>query len=357
LRWHSGCKTPAEDAKDPVMIRRMPPRYISFVGSIVLTGCGISLPSRGPDAGGAGGPNGSGAGGQAGAAGRGGVGGLSAGTGAGGAGGDGAGSGGIAGGGIGGGGPGGSAGTSVGPGGAGGAGASGRGGAGGQAGSTAVGGQGGGRKCPPADMLIILKVSGSMNNDVNDQPCTGGCGASSKWSLLTSSLNGLIGQTQSSVDWGLKLAASATSACTLASGTEVPVAPNDASPIMTSIAAVTPGGSSPIQATMGAGVAYLQSLSDTNPKYILFAADGDPGCLPGGGSSITGEVDAVTAAAVAGFPTFVLGIGGTAALDSIALAGGVPQTGAATSSYQVNETAQLQAAIAKAVGSAANCQP
>jgi hypothetical protein len=212
--------------------------------------------------------------------------------------------------------------------------------------------------CGPVEILIVLKKSGSMANDVNDQPCAGGCGANSKWSQLTTSLNMLTSQTQSTVAWGLKLAASTSSGCTLSAGVEVAVAANNATPIMTAIAAITPTGSSPSQAAMSAGVGYLQALSDTNPKYLLLATDADPGCLPGGGSN-NAIVASVTAAATAGFSTFILGVdntaSGAATLNAAALAGSVPQMGATTSFYRVNDIGQLEAAIAKVV-SMAPCQ-
>jgi hypothetical protein len=213
--------------------------------------------------------------------------------------------------------------------------------------------------CGPVDMLIVLKVSGSMANDVNDQPCAGGCGANSKWSQLTASLNMLTGQTQSTVAWGLKLAVSTSSSCALSPGVETSVATNDATRIMTAIAATTPAGSSPSQAAMSAGVGYLQMLSDTNPKYLLLATDADSGCLPGGGSN-NAIVASVAAAATAGFSTFILGIdntaSGAATLNAAALAGRVPQMGAATSFYRVSDIAQLEAAIAKVAGPTATCQ-
>ena len=60
-----------------------------------------------------------------------------------------------------------------------------------------------------------------------------------------------------------------------------------------------------------------------------------------------------------GFKTFVVGIGdtmGAATLDQMAVNGGMPQTGAATSFYQVTDTASLVAALQTILGRVGNCQ-
>src|SRR5262245_54403242 len=59
-------------------------------------------------------------------------------------------------------------------------------------------------KLPP-DILIVLDASGSMNEDSNNMSCTNGCGANSKWALLTPALNQVVMDTQTDVNWGLKL--------------------------------------------------------------------------------------------------------------------------------------------------------
>jgi hypothetical protein len=67
-----------------------------------------------------------------------------------------------------------------------------------------------------------------------------------------------------------------------------------------------------------------------------------------------GAEQAVASALAAGFPTFVIGIGATMAettLNQLALKGGVPQQGAATSFYQVGDTAGLVAALGRILGS------
>jgi hypothetical protein len=68
---------------------------------------------------------------------------------------------------------------------------------------------------------------------------------------------------------------------------------------------------------------------------------------------------AVAAAATSGFPTFVIGVGMTgpdATLNAMATAGGMPQTGAATSFYSVTGTASLVTALNAILGRVASCK-
>jgi hypothetical protein len=72
-----------------------------------------------------------------------------------------------------------------------------------------------------------------------------------------------------------------------------------------------------------------------------------------------GAEQAVTDAFNMGLPTFVIGIGdtmGTATLNQMAMNGGMPQAGAATSFYQVTDTASLVTALQTILGKVASCQ-
>ena len=57
----------------------------------------------------------------------------------------------------------------------------------------------------PPDILVLLDASGSMNEDLANQSCTGGCGANSKWSQMTAALTQVVAQTDATVNWGLKM--------------------------------------------------------------------------------------------------------------------------------------------------------
>ena len=135
-------------------------------------------------------------------------------------------------------------------------------------------GQGGGQQCGsvdrpssklPPDILIVLDASGSMNEDSANASCTGGCGANSKWALLTPALNQVVMQTETEVNWGLKLFADTNNTCGVgANMAAVPVGANNAAAIAAAIAArtdaagnVTNGSRTPTRAAEDAAVTYL----------------------------------------------------------------------------------------------------
>ena len=97
------------------------------------------------------------------------------------------------------------------------AGTSGRGGVAGQGGSFECGSADRPSSLLPADILIVQDASGSMNQDTNNQTCANaGCGATSKWALMTPAINEVVFQTQTTVNWGLKLFADTDAMCGVA---------------------------------------------------------------------------------------------------------------------------------------------
>jgi von Willebrand factor type A domain-containing protein len=228
----------------------------------------------------------------------------------------------------------------------------------------------------PPDILIVQDRSGSMDDDGNDRPCNnnnGGCGSTSKWAQVTAAINAVVMQTQSTVNWGLKFFADSDNVCGVSPNTvAVAVAPNNATPIAAAITASTSanggvlnGSSTPTEQAVRAGITYLQSLTDTNPKYILLATDGLPNCVPNQrattGDNSAGAEAAVSDAKTAGFPTFVVGIAtdrdamATDTLNTMAMDGGEAQANAATAYYSVADTATLEAALQTIVGITASC--
>ena len=196
------------------------------------------------------------------------------------------------------------------------------------AGGGGAAGAGGGASCAsfshpasrlPPDILVVLDASGSMNDDPDNATCSGGCGAASKWSLMTAALTQVVSQTEANVNWGLKLFADASSTCGVNNVAAVPIGAGNAALIANAIAGrtdasgnVANGSSTPTRRAEEAAVTYLNTLTDLNPKYILLATDGLPNCTPGSSSATVddtaGAVAAVTGARTAGYPTFVVGI-------------------------------------------------
>jgi hypothetical protein len=217
----------------------------------------------------------------------------------------------------------------------------------------------------PPDILIIQDRSLSMNNDSNDQSCGGtrgqggNCGANSKWSQVTAAIESVV-TASSSVNWGLFYFGNGVSQCGVNTTADIPVSANSAAQIVASLAANSPNGATPTGATVNNAVAYMQTLTDLNPKFLLLATDGQPNCLNGdvNTTDVAGATNAVANALAAGFPTFVVGIGNVAAataLDGMAQAGGEAQTGGTTSYYAVSDTAGLVSTLNAIVGLAASC--
>ena len=224
-------------------------------------------------------------------------------------------------------------------------------------------------KLPP-DILVVLDASGSMNNDISDAQCTNGCGATSKWALMTPALNQVIMQTQTEVNWGLKMFAD-DSMCAVNNNVSVPVGANTAAAIANAIQGrtaanmgVTNGSRTPTRLAETAGANYLRGLNDMNPRFILLATDGLPNCAPGNNDTAAddsaGAVMAVADAAMNGIPTFVVGIAtsgmGSASttLSNMANAGGYPRA-ASPSYYSVDSASEFVSVLQTLVGVAGTC--
>jgi hypothetical protein len=246
-------------------------------------------------------------------------------------------------------------------------------------GSAGMTGSGGGVECGafdkpssklPPDILIVLDASGSMDQDATNAMCSGGCGAMSKWALMTPAINTVVQQTETDVNWGLKFFADMGTTCGVAANTvAVNVAPMNAAMVASAITGRTSGNGgvangsrTPTRAGENAAVTYLTGLADTNPKFIVLATDGSPNC-PATGSTdnddTAGAVGAVRAAKTAGIPTFVVGIsaGGAPemALNMMAVEGGYPQVGQPTQYYPVSSTNEFAAVLRTLVGMASTC--
>jgi len=231
-------------------------------------------------------------------------------------------------------------------------------------------GTGGGTECgrinfpveaKPADMLLVLDRSSSMTEGSTP----------TKWTQVVPALESVVNATSSSLWWGLKVFPIGTdSQCTQGTypaGVVVDVAANNASVMIPAIDATPPtGNGTPTADAVNEAVKYLQSLSDSNPKYILLATDGEPSC-----NGMTGKTDgtgarksAITAvdnAATLGFHTFVVGIStskdtASATLDSMASAGLEPAAAPSTTKYYMASTQdQMVAAFNEITKVARSC--
>jgi hypothetical protein len=226
----------------------------------------------------------------------------------------------------------------------------------------------------PPDILIVQDKSGSMANDDNDKGCTGGCGSNAKWAQVSSALTTIVTSTDQSINWGLKFF-SDDGACGASADPVVKVGAGNGSAVAGAISAAKTGGNTPTRDAITTGVTYMSTLTDTNPKYMLLATDGLPNC-PVGCAGMTGKLPssctntdnpsedmaaemAVSAAVAQGFKVFVIGIGNVATaqatLNQLAINGGVPQTGAATSYYAATDPTALENALNAIIGQVASC--
>ena len=188
------------------------------------------------------------------------------------------------------------------------------------------------------DILLVLDRSSSMNDDSNETSCAGGCGAKSKWALLSAAIGRMVID-HPSLNWGLAPFGS-DDACGVNAGVEVDVAPDAASSIELALAATTPGGAAPTAAAILAASGYLHALPDSNPKYILLASDGRSGCATGGGAEAAADAANAVASAFQGrIPTFVVGMvpawdtTATGSLNLMADNGGQPSLGTANTFF------------------------
>lgn len=228
-------------------------------------------------------------------------------------------------------------------------------------------------KTLPPDIMIVMDRSLSMTDDVNGQACAGGsmsgngnCGDLSKWSQTIAAIKDVVNATQVKVNWGLFYLGAEPTQCGVATSPVVNVTAGNSYDLIASTLdgeQFTGQIGTPTAGAVKNAVAYLQTLTDQNPKFLLLATDGEPNCANGGSvntSDATGATNAIKNAKSLGIPTFVVGIAttsvaaATTALNSAAVAGGYPLTGA-TQYYAVSDTQALSDALNQIVGLATSC--
>jgi hypothetical protein len=227
----------------------------------------------------------------------------------------------------------------------------------------------------PVEIFLVMDRSASMEDDAAGNAAT--ATSPSKWSQVIPALSMTILQADPTISWGMKSFPEDGSSC--ASGTvtnkiDVPIAAGNAAALNTAVLALNDmGNGTPTGAAIRVAVSYLQGLAatDDSRKYLLLATDGEPSCAGSAGAlssdstaARTDAVAAVTAAAAAGFHTFVVGVATTKATDSatlnmLAIAGLEPSSDTrpgATRFYLASNQAQLVTTLEGIVNPvASNC--
>jgi hypothetical protein len=225
----------------------------------------------------------------------------------------------------------------------------------------------------PPDVLIIQDKSGSMNEDDSGR---GSGGPNSKWTQMAAALKQVVMANDQQINWGLKFFSdSDAQPCDATGAPVVTIGTGNYGPISTAIDGTMPGGNTPTRDAVTTGATYLSGVKDSNNKYILLATDGLPNC-PTGCASMSKPSNSCTqtdnsgedqAAAQAigdalnnyGIKTFVIGVGDVATaqntLNNFAVAGGLPQKGAATSYYAATDPTALENALNALLGAVFSC--
>lgn len=231
----------------------------------------------------------------------------------------------------------------------------------------------------PPEVLLVLDQSASMSED-------------GLWPFVQPAVLQVVKETENDLNWGLLLyplqKMGECTAASLPSATKVDVAMGlrNYSAIADKVPATAEGDGTPTDSAILEATKYLAGLGTPNPKYILLATDGAPSCVGAaknsGGSgatkpSVVAAVNAVTSAAAAGIPTFVVGAAKASSssslmvLNGLADAGGfaLPHTpcpsGASASQctgpeylgfYLATDQAKLVAAFKSIIGNLNTCQ-
>jgi hypothetical protein len=221
----------------------------------------------------------------------------------------------------------------------------------------------------PPDVLLLLDRSSSMyytiaqdcfcsdadaaaSGTTQYSLCTNMTDCQTRWSAIQPAVSDTVKNTPD-VNWGLKFFPTANAAqCSVSDTIEVPIAANNADAVSSQVQSATVSLSTPTASAIDKSVAYLKTLTDNRPRFILLATDGQPNCR--GGNIMTTDLQGATTSATnsyrAGFPVYVVGIGPNLSnLSQIAQAGGTNDY------YQVSSSQDLVDAFATISKLVASC--
>jgi len=180
-------------------------------------------------------------------------------------------------------------------------------------------------------MFIMMDKSVSMgcsaSNDTCDNMTVGLQPPPTRWSAATDAINAFLASPSSTgigVGIGFFEGPDFCNAAAYAVPT-VPIEalPGTASAISSALATNSPGGTTPTEPALAGAIEYAKAYTTSAPEHkavVVFVTDG----MPNGCNSTVSGAAAIAQAGYSGTPsvkTYVVGLGATAALDQIALAG------------------------------------
>jgi hypothetical protein len=187
----------------------------------------------------------------------------------------------------------------------------------------------------PLDVFVMLDKSGSMLCPAADDTCQNPITPTppSRWDAMSTAINNFVSSPQAAgvgIGLGFFGLADGTTVCTSNSYATpvVPIAPlpGNATAVNNAIAATMPSGGTPTTPALQGAIAYARAYTiaqrGQRSAAVLFVTDGTPtGC---GTTNTVGTAAMAASDGYDGAPrirTFVVGMGDTAALDQVALAG------------------------------------
>lgn len=208
------------------------------------------------------------------------------------------------------------------------------------------------------NILVVLDRSCSMQTAVNNKP---------KWTIAVDAIKGMTTTFDKKIRFGLTLFPDTDAdKCGQASTIPIPVAPGNEAKIQTLLTKALqaadpnyPDGPcvTNIDTAMQQAATEPAFKDNTRKSFALLLTDGaQAGCSAGGGDP--GTVQTITAMKQAGVATFVVGFGGAvdkAALDSFAVAGGVPVKNGPNKYYDAADQKSLDAALQSIASQTLGC--
>lgn len=207
------------------------------------------------------------------------------------------------------------------------------------------------------NLLVLLDISGSMHENLDGNTCFEIPGFTTcpptKIEIASQVITQMTVRYRDDIYWGLA-SFPGDGECGPPASVLAPAAGN-AETVSSQVAATAPAGRTPINAA----IAHIQAsgvLADPARKnYLLLLSDGAESCNGDNANSAQriGEMAAM------GISSFVVGFGGgvdAPALESFAVAGGVPNTNGSSSYYQADSAAQLELALGAILSSVVGCE-